>query len=480
MQSKGKSMHNLSVNPYLPSWEYVPDGEPHVFGDRVYVYGSHDLFNGWAYCLGDYVCYSAPVTDLADWRYEGVIYPKTSDPVNADGHMCLYAPDVTQGPDGRYYLYYVLDKVDYVSVAVCDRPAGRYEFLGYVKHPDGTLLGHAPGDMPQFDPAVITEGDTTYLYTGFAAKDQTERIGCTGVALEPDMLTVKQGPVLIAPSVQNSAGTGFEGHEFFEAPSIRKFNGTYYFVYSTIAMHELGYATSDNPLGPFTYRGVVVSNTDLGIDSYKPAELWAGVGGNNHGGLEYINGQYYIFYHRHTNGNQFSRQTCFEPISIAPDGSIAQVEMTSSNGLTLPGSGSYPAYIACNIISDPNSPDPVEFWPRFDPALPFITQDGRDGDEQLGYVTNIRDGYTIGFKYFDFAGPTRVTITQRGYADGYFEVRTELDGPVLGEIRGIHHNNVWQAYSGDCDLPKGRGALYLTYRGGLTATIGQITLTPLS
>ena len=39
-------------NPYLPSWEYIPDGEPHVFDGRVYVYGSHDLFNGWVYCLG--------------------------------------------------------------------------------------------------------------------------------------------------------------------------------------------------------------------------------------------------------------------------------------------------------------------------------------------------------------------------------------------------------------------------------------------
>ena len=57
-----------AVNPYLPSWEYIPDAEPYVFGDRVYIYGSHDKFNGHVYCLNDYVCYSAPVDDLADWR----------------------------------------------------------------------------------------------------------------------------------------------------------------------------------------------------------------------------------------------------------------------------------------------------------------------------------------------------------------------------------------------------------------------------
>ena len=32
-----------AFNPYLPSWEYIPEGEPYVFGDRVYVYGSHDM-----------------------------------------------------------------------------------------------------------------------------------------------------------------------------------------------------------------------------------------------------------------------------------------------------------------------------------------------------------------------------------------------------------------------------------------------------
>ena len=33
-------------NPYLPLDDYIPDGEPHVFGDRVYIYGSHDKENG--------------------------------------------------------------------------------------------------------------------------------------------------------------------------------------------------------------------------------------------------------------------------------------------------------------------------------------------------------------------------------------------------------------------------------------------------
>ena len=104
-------MKKQAFNPYLPSWEYIPDGEPYVFGDRVYIYGSHDFYNGYVFCMGDYVCWSAPVDDLGNWRYEGVIYPKTSDPLNRDGKMCLYAPDVTVGPDGRYYKMFMDDSL---------------------------------------------------------------------------------------------------------------------------------------------------------------------------------------------------------------------------------------------------------------------------------------------------------------------------------------------------------------------------------
>jgi beta-xylosidase len=237
-------MKKQGINPYLPSWEYIPDGEPYVFNDRVYVYGSHDKFNGHAYCLNDYVCWSAPKDDLSNWQYEGVIYKKTDDPFNTDGSMCLYAPDVTVGPDGRYYLYYVLDKVDVVSAAVCDTPAGKYKFYGYVHYQDGTLLGKKDGDQVQFDPGVLTEGEKTYLYTGFCGHHDKSRIGCTAVVLGKDMLTITENPVLIVPGKFYSKGTSFEGHEYFEAASIRKYKDTYYFIYSSVAMNELCYAVS--------------------------------------------------------------------------------------------------------------------------------------------------------------------------------------------------------------------------------------------
>lgn len=460
-------MKNQCFNPYLPSWEYIPDGEPHVFNGRVYVYGSHDRFNGWVFCINDYVCWSASVDDLSDWRYEGVIYEKTDDPLNTDGRMCLYAPDVTVGPDGRYYLYYVLDKVSVVSVAVCDTPAGKYKFYGYVHYPDGTRLGEREGDEPQFDPGVLTEGDVTYLYTGFCWQNDQSRTGAMATVLEPDMLTVREKPVFVVPNGYYGKGTSFEGHEFFEASSIRKFGDTYYFIYSSVAMTELCYATSKHPTKDFKYGGVIVSNCDLNIDSYKPADKRVYPDGNNHGSVVELNGKHYIFYHRQTNGTWFSRQGCIEVIEIKEDGTIKQVEMTSmgGNGKPLEARGEFPAYIACNLFRGDGKTE----------RLPKITQDGSDGDHEQGYVAEITDSVVIGFKYFDCKGIKKVSVKTRGYCNGTFEVRTSLNGELLGKIP-VEFTNIWTEFIADIEIPDGIHALYLTYTGDGNASLHSFTL----
>jgi hypothetical protein len=470
-------MGKQAFNPYLPSWEYVPDGEPHVFGDRVYVYGSHDRFNGHAYCLNDYVCWSAPTENLGDWRYEGVIYGKADDPLNADGGMCLYAPDVTVGPDGRYYLYYVLDKSSVVSAAVCDTPAGKYEFLGYVRHADGTRLGEGPGDQPQFDPGVLTEGKRTYLYTGFCWSHDRSRNGPMATILGPDMLTVVEEPVFIEPSAPYSALSGFEGHEYFEAASIRKRGATYYFVYSSVVFHELCYATSDHPTKGFAYRGVIVSNNDLHVDSYKPAGKPMYYGGNNHGSIVEIGGQWYVFYHRHTNGTNFSRQGCIERITFRDDGAIPQAEMTSCgpNGGPLSGRGEYPAYIACNLFCESESAY-VAPNAYMDNRYPKITQDGKDGDEEPGYVANMMKGAVAGFKYFDCKGVRKVKIKVRGYCKGDFEVRASWDGPALGRITVPDFTNEWKEHSADIAIPDGVRALYFAFVGEGIASLASFAL----
>lgn len=470
-------MPKQGTNPYLPSWEYVPDGEPHIFEGRVYIYGSHDRFQGYVYCMNDYVCWSASIDDLTEWRYEGTIYQKTDDPFNPDGSMCLYAPDVTKGPDGRYYLYYVLDKVPVVSVAVCDTPAGRYQFYGYVKYADGTRLGEREGDQPQFDPGVLTEGDKTYLYTGFCGFEDRSRFGAMATVLGEDMLTILEDPVFVLPGKFYGEGTGFEGHEFFEAPSIRKKGNLYYLVYSSHVMHELCYATSTSPVKDFVYRGVLISNCDLHIDQYKPAAQPMYYGGNNHGGMVEVNGKWYIFYHRHTNGTNFSRQGCIEEIEILPDGSIPQVEMTScgSNGGPLIGEGTYPTYLACNLFCKEEELYSAPFSAWMDSQFPKITQDGRDGDEETGYIANMTDSATAGFKYFTCSGICRIAIQTRGYAKGCFEIKTTWDGEVLGSIP-IEFSNIWKEYGAEICIPDGVQALYFTYRGMGSASFGSFRL----
>ena len=472
-------MKRQGFNPYLPSWEYIPDGEPYVFGNRVYVYGSHDRFNSHAYCMNDYVCWSASVDDLTDWKYEGIIYKKNDDPKNQDGEACLYAPDVTLGSDGRYYLYYCLDHFPIVSVAVCDTPAGKYEFYGYVHYKDGTILGERENDQFQFDPGVITEANNVYLYTGFCMSGDKSRKGSMATVLEADMLTIKEEPITLAPSEPYSQGTGFEGHEFFEASSIRKLGETYYFIYSSVNMHELCYATSKYPTKDFVYRGTIVSNNDLYIDSYKPAEQPMFYGGNNHGSIVEIKGKWYIFYHRHTNGTNFSRQGCIEPIEILEDGTIPQVEMTSCgpNGGPLIGKGEYPAYLACNLFCKHINPMTAGPGDWMDCRFPKITQDGKDGDEEIGHIANMRDGATAGFKYFDCKGITKVTIKVRGGLGigGTFEIMTKWDGTPIGTIP-VDTSNDWIEYSSNISIPDGVHALYFRYVGRSQASLATFTL----
>lgn len=466
-------MKKQAYNPYLPSYEYVPDGEPRVFGNRVYVYGSHDRFGGDRFCEGDYVCWSAPVDDLGDWRYEGVIYPANRDPINPEGKMQLFAPDAVRGPDGRYYLYYSLNGSTVVSVAVCDTPAGDFQFYGYVQRPDGTPYGSQEGDVSSFDPGVLVDGEQVYLYTGFApgpgwlydmlSQSHRRMEGAYCTQLEPDMKTVRREPVLIAPSVWREAGTGFEGHAFFEASSIRKIGERYYFVYSSILSHELCYAVSQRPNGDFRFGGTLVSIGDLGLDGNREAVNYTG---NTHGGMVELGGQWYIFYHRQTNKQCCARQGCAEPITIRPDGSIPQVEVTSCglNGGPLAGTGCYEARIACNLgFREPSFGYIAAHEP--DTLHPYFTQSGcdREGSPDQ-YIANMSQGAWCGFKYFDFHGQTSMTVTTRGTGNGELLVSTSRKEPPFARIP-IAPSESWSESRISFPALHGTLPLFFTFQG---------------
>ncbi len=459
-------------NPYLPNYEYVPDGEPYVFDYRLYVYGSHDKFNGQMFCENDYVCWSAPVNDLSDWKYEGVIYQKTQDPMGGNDKK-LFAPDVQKGVDGRYYLYYAFDFLGVIAVAVCDSPAGKYEFYGHVHYQDGTLLGGREGDGFQYDPGVFIDDDgKVYLYSGFCpvnfpwkkfgVKEQTIKGGMV-IELEDDMITVKEDPKYIIPDKLRGAGTSFEGHEFFEAPSMRKYGDTYYFIYSSINKHELCYATSKSPVGDFRYGGTIISNGDINYKDNKEALNYTGT---NHGSIVEINEKWYVFYHRQTNKHPFSRQGCAEEIQIESDGSIKQVEMTSCglNGGPLIGNGVYLTSVACNLMSKFGAVH-YEVGGEIEEFHPYFTQEGEDRESNPNqYIANLTDGSIVGFKYFDFEGVSQISVKVRGTGKGQFYVSTTLGGEKVTSIP-ISTGEEWCMWTAPITLINGINALYFTYQG---------------
>lgn len=464
-------MEKQVFNPYLPSYEYVPDGEPHVFGSRVYVYGSHDCFNGKAFCVRNYVCWSAPVDDLTDWRFEGEIYRKDQDRYLPDAKdRRLFAPDVQKGSDGRYYLYYAFDFSGVIGVAVCDTPAGKYEYYGNVHYEDGTVLGTREDDYFQYDPGVLVDTDgKVYLYTGFRPEGEMAKRfsfarptapGGMVTVLDEDMVTVKIGPNVFIPAGEEAVGTDFEGHGFFEAASIRKVGETYYLLYSSENGHELCYATSVSPCGGFQYRGVIISNGDIGIDGRTEPLNYTGT---NHGGIEKIGDQWYVFYHRQTNGNPYSRQGCAERIQMLADGSIPQVEITSCglNGGPLKGRGSYNAGIACNLMSK-NGAVPYVANTQVSPEHPYITQDGEEGKEQ--YITNMQDGAQAGYKYFKMKKLSQIGVETRGKGAGKILVKTELDGNPVAEVAHTPGSD-WTTCYKDVQIPDGTTGLWFVYQG---------------
>ncbi|MGT2935914.1 family 43 glycosylhydrolase [Streptococcus castoreus] len=478
-------------NPYLPSYEYIPDGEPHVFGDRLYIYGSHDRFGSDYYCPNDYVTYSAPVDDLTSWRYEGIIYKKNQDPINTDGKMSLFAPDVVQGPDGRYYLYYGMDFISSISVAVADTPTGPFEFYGYVKHADGQTYGENPERDPfQFDPAVLVDDDKRiYLYTGFGPGAEVVAkvkevlgltIGNTGnhvVELDSDMLTLKTEPKQFLPNSWDSEGTGFEGHAFYEASSIRKFNGKYYFIYSSVLSHELSFAVSDSPTEGFVYGGALHSNADIGVnDNTEAQNYW----GNNHGSVVGINGKYYVFGHRQTDYTEFSRQGVAEEIELGEDGLFKQAELTSCglNGGPLAGKGTYPAAIACLLMGPNGAMKSVEVVTDEQKAEhPCITQELEDNETtDSQYIKNLISGAKVGYKYFDFDEPETFALTYRGTAEGRILVSTEKDGPAIAVLEVVTSPEWRDQTASISQKITGKQALYLTFEGTGSLDVKAFTL----
>ena len=341
-------------NPLLPTDIHVPDAEAHVMPDgRLYLYGSYDLREE-VFCSTEYHVVSTP--DLCHWtvhdtamrgediswfnnpdapHYPGIdwthptpfIQKQLSDAIargedprrafeeaaKKEKPPLLFAPDCICR-NGRYYLYFCMTD-DSEGVAVSDQPYG--PFTNPVQLPCGGI-----------DPAVFADDDgAVYYYWG--------QLFSHGVRLNPDMVSFD--PTQVRDNLVTE-----ESHFFHEGSSMRKIGDTYYYVFADMERGKptsLGYATGPSPLGPFTYRGILIDN-----DGCDP-QAW-----NNHGSIESFQGQWYVFYHRASRNAQMHRRLCAEKIEIREDGSIPEVKMTSQGiGAPFAPGEAVMGYQACGL-----------------------------------------------------------------------------------------------------------------------------------
>lgn len=447
-------------NPYLPLWEFTPDGEPYVFEDpdrpghyRVYVYGSHDTGRT-MYCGRDLVVWSASVDSLDVWRYDGVIFKSDKDRdgnlLSPDG-LCdvLYAPDVCarREADGRtaYFLY------------PNNQEGGRNGMVAKSYRPDGPFEvcnwsvddARATNGVLRFDPAVFADDDgRVYGYWGFERSYAAEFDPQTMATVRPGMPIIED----LIPSCKQD--TVFR---FFEASSMRKIKDKYVFIYSRVTRngefglpstnYTLAYAYANSPLGPFTYGGTIIDGRAREVRPDGRTVYTATYHGNTHGSIAQIGDQWYVFYHRQADTTEYSRQAMVAPIEVSvtegPEGKvvISEAEYTSEGFATngLDPLRTYPAGIAC-YYTHPEAQRqqyPSIIYPGSHTRAVRSVYNGQGDPYDLSInrcpmVNNI-DGSVVGYKYFNF-GRTRgmkglklnLTYTPEG-TDGTVDVW--LDAP---------------------------------------------------
>ncbi|MCE1197459.1 MAG: glycoside hydrolase family 43 protein [Marinilabiliales bacterium] len=316
---------------YLVDHSFMADPAVHVFDGKLYIYPSHDIESG------------IPENDLGDhfdMRDYHVFSMESIDGAVTDHGVSL---DIKEIPwagrqlwdsdaayrDGMYYLYFpVKDKTDIfrIGVALSDRPEGPF----------------VPQQAPikgsySIDPCVFREEDGThFIYFGGLWGGQLQRyrenkaIECghepevdepaltARVArLTDDMLEFAEAPRSVVILDENGTPLKAGDHErrFFEASWMHQYNGVYYFSYSTGNTHLLCYATGDNPYGPFTYRGVILTPV---------------VGWTTHHSIVEFKGKWYLFHHDSvpSGGRTWLRSLKVAELHYLPDGTIQTLSGT--------------------------------------------------------------------------------------------------------------------------------------------------------
>lgn len=405
-------------NPIVPAGTYIADPSAHVWDDgNMYIYGSVDESPDY-YCSWRYHVMSSP--DLKNWTiHRNVFYSKGENDQVPYSDKKLYAPDCMYR-DGKYYLYYCLatnQKTE--GVATSKSPTGPFV--------DGQNID--VGGYNQIDPGIFIDddGQAYYLWGQFTLKM---------AKMKPNMMELEMST--IKDNVLNE-----EDHFFHEGAYMVKRNGIYYLVYADMSRNGMptciGYATSTNPMGPYTYGGVIVDN-----DNCDP-ENW-----NNHGSIAEFNDKWYVFYHRATHGSKMMRKACIEPIEFNEDGSIDEVEMTSQGVAgPLDAFSTIDAERACLVFGN------------------VRIQAFTDDNEELGKIHN---DDRAAYKYIDFKDGAK-TVTFRvkpGEKEG--TILLYKDYPWKSSIATIqvpasNGDGSWQTITADVHGITGEHALWMKFFG---------------
>ena len=291
----------LAQNPFITN-QFTADPTARVFGDRIYVYPSHDIpctegrgRPGW-FCMADYHVFSSP--DLTEWTDHGVIVSQDKvDWVKPESYS-MWAPDCIER-NGKYYFYFPSTPADTtngrgfkIGVAVSDKPTGPFV-------PEKQPIKGVNG----IDPNVFIDKDgQAYLYWSqrhiYVAK------------LKENMLELASEPKII-PNLPE------EGLK--EGPFVFERNGIYYLTYPHVEnkIERLEYAVGKTPEGPFTVTGVIMDES--------PTGCWT-----NHHSLLPFKGQWYLFYHHNDLSPEFdkNRSIRIDRVGFNEDGTIKKVMPT--------------------------------------------------------------------------------------------------------------------------------------------------------
>ena len=282
---------------YLVPNDYMADPSAHVFEGKLYIYPSHDWEsgipendNGDHFNMKDYHVFS-----MEDIDGEVTDHGKVLDVEDIPwAGRQLWDSDVAY-KNGKYYLYFPLkneDDVFRLGVAISDKPYGPF-----VPQPQPIKGSYS------IDPCLFEEEGEFYMYFGGLWGGQLQRyrdneyIGSDSlpeddkpalcpkvVKMTPDMLEFAEEPkdLLIIDEDGNPILQGDTDRRFFEASWMHKYDGKYYFSYSTGDTHKICYAVGDNPHGPFVYQGVILTPV---------------VGWTTHHSIVEFKGKWYLFHH---------------------------------------------------------------------------------------------------------------------------------------------------------------------------------------